>query len=116
VSVLNRANVQARRDIAATLAILLGFGGAATLALCRGRPAENARARCESILDRYVELRQRAAEPSILEHVVVSRREEARARAHEKGALARCMRSLSEDSAACAERAPTADELERCFP
>jgi hypothetical protein len=44
------------------------------------------------------------------------RKAEAVEAARASGALTRCEASLTEEVAACAEQAPTADELERCFP
>ena len=104
------------RDAAATLAILTLVGGAAGLSLCRGRAAPEAEAACAQILDRYVEMRQFAADPKASRHLVEEKKQDARVLALRDGALLRCTRSLSAESAACAEKAHSADELERCFP
>ncbi len=104
------------RDAAATFALLALVGGAAGLSLCRGRGAPDAEAACARILDRYVEMRQFASDPKAPHHLVEEKKEDARKVALQGGALLRCASSLSAESAACAEKAHSADELERCFP
>lgn len=105
-----------KRDAAATIAVLALLGGAVTISMCRGHGAEDVETACARILDRYVEMRQFASDPKAPHHLVEEKKEEARALAIREGALARCARSLSAESAACADKAHSADELERCFP
>lgn len=107
---------ETRRDAAATVAILGLLAAATTVAMCRGRGADEADAACARILDRYVEMRQFASDPKAPHHLVEEKKIEARALAIREGALGRCSRSLSAESAACADKALSADELERCFP
>ena len=111
-----RAERDLRRDAGATIAIVVLFGGAVGLSLCTGPRPDDAHERCAVILDKYVELRQRAADPKAPLHVFEEKRDDARKLALEGGELLRCTRSISVESAACADRAQTADEIERCFP
>ena len=105
-----------RRDAGATLAIVGLVAVAVGFSFCRGARPADVDERCARILDKYVELRQRAADPKAPLHVVEERQEDARKLALQGDALLRCAQSMSVDSAACADKAQTADELERCFP
>jgi hypothetical protein len=107
---------ETRRAAAATLAIVGGVGFAAFVSMCRGRAPDDVEERCTRILDRYVELRQRATDPKAPHFVLEEKQHDARELALREGALVRCARSISVDSATCADKAQTADELERCFP
>lgn len=106
----------AARTAAATIAIVGGLTLAVFAAMCRGRGPEDADEKCARILDRYVELRQRAVDPKTPGFLVEEKQRDARVAAGQEGALLRCARSISAESAACADKANTADELERCFP
>lgn len=106
----------ARRTAAATIAIVGAAGIAVFAATCRGAPPDGAEEKCARILDRYVELRQRAVDPKSPGFLVEEKQRDARALAVQEGALVRCTRSISVESAACADKANSADELERCFP
>jgi hypothetical protein len=102
----------ARRDVVATACIVLGaMLGVAVLGTPRGEldPGE-----CGPILDRYVELRMHAA----YEKVPASLLEEKQTASKERATLAlgECARKLTRERAECAMKAPSADELERCFP
>jgi hypothetical protein len=104
------------RDAGATLGIVGLVVVAVSFSFCRGARPDDADERCARILDKYVELRQRAADPKAPLHVVEEKQEDARKLAIRDGALVRCTRAISVDSAACADKAQSADELERCFP
>lgn len=106
----------AARTAAATIAIVGCVGVAVFAAMCRGAAPDGADEKCARILDRYVELRQRAVDPKTPGFLVEEKQRDARAAAGQEGALLRCTRSISVESAACADKANTADELERCFP
>jgi hypothetical protein len=105
-----------RRDAGATIAIVGLVSVAVSFSLCRGAPPDDADERCARILDKYVELRQRVADPKAPLHVLEEKQEDARKLALRDGALVRCARAISVESAACADKAQTADELERGFP
>jgi hypothetical protein len=113
-------SAQERNTAARTAAATIAIVAAATLAvfatMCRGAAPDGAEERCARILDRYVELRQRAVDPKTPGFLVEEKQRDARAAAGQEGALLRCTRSISVESAACADKANTADELERCFP
>ncbi len=107
----------AARSAAATIAIVGGVALAVFATMCRGAAPDGADEKCARILDRYVELRQRAVDPKTPSFLVEEKQRDARAAAAgQEGALLRCSRSISVESAACADKANTADELERCFP
>ncbi|MDC0685861.1 MULTISPECIES: hypothetical protein [Sorangium] len=105
-----------RADVLATLAIvLLVFGilvGRAALRRAAPRPSAEA---CAALLDRYVELVLRAANPEPAASQVAERTAMAREAAGERG-FVRCEADLTQAEVACALQAGTADDLERCLP
>lgn len=106
----------ATRNLVATVAIVSLLVGAVVVEVCTGARPERAEARCSALLDRFVELRERQADPKVGDLVVEQRKVEARAHAAETQALELCTQHLTEDNAACADRANTINELEQCFP
>jgi hypothetical protein len=110
------------REVAATLAILAACAVAVLSGVIAKRfdPAgvdEDRAGRCEALLDRYAELRVRAAAakappPADIERAQLKARDLALA----NQALERCADELTETHAACASKANNVDELERCFP
>ncbi|HTJ83607.1 MAG TPA: hypothetical protein VL400_17930 [Polyangiaceae bacterium] len=76
----------------------------------------DAEASCARMLDRYVELRERAADPKSTPAQIASAQVEARVAAARRGDTARCEERLSPETEACASRANTDSELEQCFP
>lgn len=104
------------RALGATAAIVCLVSGAVIVhVLISARPIAS-EARCEALLDRFVELRVRADNPKASDYLVEQRKTEARASAEQSQSLERCRKGLTEEAAACADRATSADELERCFP
>ncbi len=106
----------ARLDAAATVAIVATIAIAVFVGTCRGPAAQRSEERCAAILDRYVELRERAVDPRPRSHLIAEHQEASRELAARAGELRRCAESISSASAECAEKAHSADELERCFP
>ncbi len=106
----------ARADVLATAAILgaVGLGVAARPALraLADRPAPEA---CVALLDRYVELVARAADPDATAAAIAQRKETAWTAAGEPR-FARCEAELTREEVACGLAAGNADELERCLP
>jgi hypothetical protein len=103
---------RARREVAATLAIVAGVFGATFIATAI--TGAKAPARCDRLFDRYIELSLEQAD----EKIKPWQREDGIARAREKGegALRECASHLTERQAQCAESATNPDEFERCFP
>ncbi|NUP06309.1 MAG: hypothetical protein HOW73_09650 [Polyangiaceae bacterium] len=106
----------AARNLAATIAVVTLLVGAVIFEVCSGSAPDRPEARCEALLDRFVELRVRAANPKASDYVLEQAKSEARIEAERTEALQTCRERLTEDAAACAERALTADQLEQCFP
>jgi hypothetical protein len=106
----------AAADVAATLAILALVIGAAlappVLRRLAARPSPEA---CQALVERYVELVARAADPSPAPSVIAERKALARAAAGDRG-FARCEAELTREEVACALRVGSADEIERCLP
>jgi hypothetical protein len=105
----------AARDMSASVATISLVIGAVLVSIFSGRAADGTSERCVALLDRFVELRLLAADPKTTPLVVEEHQAEAREQARRSHALERCQRRLTQDSAACADRAHSADELERCF-
>jgi hypothetical protein len=105
-----------RVDVLATLAIVLLVIGvlAGRAALRRAAPRPSAEA-CAALLDRYVELVLRAANPAPAASEVAARTAMAREAAGKRG-FVRCEADLTQAEVACALQAGTADDLERCLP
>jgi len=103
------------RDMLASIATMALLIGAVLVSVFSGATPEGSTQRCAALLDRFVELRLLAVNPKTSPFVVEQKQTEARAEAERSRALEQCERSLTEDSAACADRAHSADELERCF-
>lgn len=105
-----------RADVLATAAVLaVVAAGAAARPVFRALSPRPAPADCMALLERYVELVARAADPDASASAVAERHERARAAAGERG-FARCEAELTRDEVACGLRAGNADELERCLP
>lgn len=101
------------RDLAATAAIVMltiGIVLGSTWGARHAHPAEE----CARLLDRFVAFRMLAADPSASPFTIEARQAAAR-ESLSADALESCSAKLTEESAACADRAETADELERCF-
>ena len=105
-----------RGDVLATVAILGAVGlGVATRPALRAlaeRPSPEA---CVALLDRYVELVARAADPDASASTIAQRKETAWASAGE-ARFARCEAELTREEVACGLTAGNPDELERCLP
>ncbi|MBL8744478.1 MAG: hypothetical protein JNK04_25395 [Myxococcales bacterium] len=102
------------RDLGATAAIVLitiGFVLGSTWGVRHAHPEEE----CARLLDRFVAFRILAADPQANPYTIESRQAAARESLSTADALASCSAKLTEESAACADRAESADELERCF-
>lgn len=108
-------DARATRDMAASVAAMALVIGAASFSIFAGAAPDGAPERCALLLDRFVELRLLAANPRTSPGVIEQQQAGAREEAERSRALERCQRHLTKDSAACADRAQSADELERCF-
>jgi len=100
--------------LAATSAIVLltiGLVFVSTWGNRAARPEEQ----CARLLDRFVAFRTLAADPKASVPAIELRQAEARQSLTATDALAKCSSKLTEESAECADRANTVDELERCF-
>ena len=104
------------RNLIGSAAIIALIIGATGLQVCSGTRPEQPEARCEALLDRFVELRERAANPKASPGDVERRKSEARANTERDQALESCQRGLTEDTLACAEAAVNINQLEQCFP
>jgi hypothetical protein len=105
----SEAEPRARRDVQATVAIVLVFAGlAAGRPIVRRLSRHPAPERCAAMLDRYAEqeARARGLEPTLPPPPRALDAPEVRA----------CVRDLLDDEVACALRAGWVDELERCLP
>lgn len=106
----------ARADVLATLVIVLlvigVVAGRAVLRRLSPRPPAEA---CVALLDRYVELVLRSATPEPAASDVAERKAMAREAAGERG-FVRCEADLTQAEVACALKAGSADDLERCLP
>jgi hypothetical protein len=102
------------RDLGATagiVALTIGVVFASTWGARHAHPEEE----CARLLDRFVAFRVLAADPKANAFTIEARQAAARDGLTTANALASCSAKLTEESAACADRAETADELERCF-
>lgn len=109
-----RGRQRTLRDLAATGAIVtltIGFVLGSTWGVRHAHPEEE----CARLLDRFVAFRMLAADPKASARTIESRQAAARDNLSTADALASCSAKLTEESAACADRAESADELERCF-
>jgi hypothetical protein len=70
---------------------------------------------CLELLDRYVELAERAADPKVSELRIREDKERSREKAAKTPSFAECPSEVTRDALACAMRAPNADELEKCL-
>lgn len=104
------------KNLAATAGVVTIIVGAVILQVCSGSSPNEAEARCDALLDRFVELRVRAANPKASEHFLEERKQAAKDQAERTQALETCREQLTEDMATCAEKAMSADQLEQCFP
>jgi hypothetical protein len=117
VSVLTddaRGRSRTLRDLAATWGIVMltiGVVLGSTWGVRHAHPEEE----CARLLDRFVAFRMLAADPKASAFTIESRQAAARESLSTVDALASCSAKLTEESAACADRAESADELERCF-
>ena len=101
------------RNLAATAGIVMltiGTVLGSTWGVRHAHPEEE----CARLLDRFVAFRMLAADPKANAFTIQSRQAAAR-ESLSTDALASCSAKLTEESAACADRAESADELERCF-
>ena len=118
MSVLRGADAAERsalRDLGAAVGVVLAVTAAYFALSSPGARAEDRRERCAALLDKYVVLRQRAADPSASPTRVEAQLREVRAEALSGDGMRACLENLAESSARCAEAANTADEIERCF-
>lgn len=103
----------ASRAIAGVLAVIAGtlaMGGYFMFGR-RGDPDA-----CEPLARRYAELHLRAVEDRPLPATIQSAEEGLVSRATDVGALRECRSRLTRTAQICAERAPSVDDFERCFP
>ncbi len=103
-----------KRDVVATGLLLVGL--ATTVVILGVRRGERAPAECAPLLDHYVELRMRAAYEKLPPALVEEKQEQSRRAERAAEAMGDCARRLTTETAECALKAPSADELERCFP
>lgn len=102
------------RDLAATAGVVvltIGFVLGSTWGMRPAHPEEE----CARLLDRFVAFRLLAADPKASSFTIETKQAAARESLSTADALASCSAKLTEESAVCADRAETADELERCF-
>jgi hypothetical protein len=102
------------RDLGATAGIVLltiGLVIGSTWGVRHAHPEEE----CARLLDRFVAFRVLAADPKASPFSIEAKQAAARESLSTADALASCSAKLTEESAACADRADSADELERCF-
>lgn len=112
----DESSESALRGLLGTAAIVAVFLGTAAVQVCSGtRPAQPVE-RCEALFDRFVELRERAANPKASPGDLEARKSQARESAERSEALQDCQERLTEDTLSCAEAAMNADQLEQCFP
>lgn len=105
-----------KRNVIATSAILVGIVGLVAFgSVSRG---EKVPTECEPLLDRYVELRMRSAydQTSVPPSKLEEKQDRAKHDPKAAEALGDCAKRLTREKAECAMKAPSADELERCFP
>jgi hypothetical protein len=105
--------VAARREVLATLAIVLGLAALlGARSLQRRFAAHPTAEQCSAMLDRYAEQRARAARPDG-DH---SPEPGPPTTPHPPADIARCTKELTMSELGCAMRSGYADELERCLP
>lgn len=110
---LTSSRARVRREIVATLAIVLGaIAFVAVLQLRRRFGPHPSAEQCIGMLDRYAEQRARAAQPDGARAPEPSRPMEP----HSPRDITRCTRELTLRELECAMRSGNADELERCLP
>lgn len=103
------------RDLVASLSLVGLVVCVVVFQMCGQRPPKDAEERCAALLDRFVELRVRDTNPKASDYVIEQRQVEARAQAKRVHVLELCQDRLTDVSAACAEKATNADDLERCL-
>ncbi len=106
--------VLARREVTATAVIVAGLAVAAFV--LGARRGELAPGQCEPVLERYVELRVRASYEKVTSSVLEEMEDRSKRGVKAAEAMGDCARHLTQETADCAMKAPSADELERCFP
>lgn len=103
-------------DVLATLAIVaVVIGAALAPRVYRRLAAHPSQTECAALLDHYVELVARAAQPEPAASAIAERRAAARAASATQG-FSRCEDDLTRDEVTCALGAGNADDLERCLP
>ncbi len=103
-----------RADVLGALAIILGAAGFAFgPGLSARLSAHPTAAECDALLQRYVELKQRAVTDKIDPKAYASALADARRLAGPT--FAACTTEVTLEEAECARRAGYADELERCL-
>jgi hypothetical protein len=102
--------------VLATIAILAGLIGLVSWRGVRARFADHpTQAQCAALLDRYVEHLTHAADPKPTPATIATQQAQARARAAQDPAFARCTSELTLAETECAMRADSADTFERCL-
>lgn len=103
------------RDLVASSSLVGLVVCVVVLQMCGDRRPKDADEKCLALLDRFVELRVRDANPKASDYLIEQRQAEARVQAKRVNVLELCRDRLTDVSAACAEKATNADDLERCL-